>query len=335
MEGTMITCSILMPVYNGEKYLERALKSVINQTYKEYEVILLDDGSTDSSSKICDKYDKEYSFINVYHQKNAGAMKTREKLLEIANGKYIFWLDQDDYYDETLLQKAVDKFEKENADLVVWGNIVIEPDREIKINNIEDVGVEKWKESTAWGLYPSFLHYAATKELWSNIESRPRDLDLIEDVWFTPQIVQRAKRIISLGECLYYYDSTNTNSMMHTVTANNLARIGLAFYLAIQRNLIKHKGENSLPGVKHIEYVRKYLVNSYCINQLDFSLSNIQTQLIKKALKDLDNLYPQKKTKKFYFLQFCVIHGIDFYCRWYGRGRLKRFEKQSSHHSKM
>lgn len=114
----MGTCSILVPAYNVEKYLGRALDSIIYQTYKDLEIILIDDGSTDSTPQICDEYGEKYNFIHVYHQKNVGLSKTRVRLLEKATGKYIFWLDSDDYYDPSLLEKAVKVFESNDVDIV-------------------------------------------------------------------------------------------------------------------------------------------------------------------------------------------------------------------------
>lgn len=68
-ESMMAICSIVVPTYNGEKYLKRALDSALNQTYKDFEIILIDDGSTDSSPQICDEYGSKYDFIHVFHQK--------------------------------------------------------------------------------------------------------------------------------------------------------------------------------------------------------------------------------------------------------------------------
>lgn len=127
--------SVLMPTYNVEKYIKRALDSALNQTYQGFEIILIDDGSTDSTPRICDEYGEKYPFIHVRHQMNVGISKTRERLLEKARGEYIFWLDADDYFDFTLLEKAVEAFEKNDADIVVLGNV--------KLTNSGDKIIEK------------------------------------------------------------------------------------------------------------------------------------------------------------------------------------------------
>ena len=95
METALV--SIIVPVYNVEKYLKKCVDSIINQTYKKIEIILIDDGSTDNSSIICDYYSKIDSRINVVHKKNGGLSDARNRGLDIANGEYICFIDSDDY----------------------------------------------------------------------------------------------------------------------------------------------------------------------------------------------------------------------------------------------
>ena len=89
--------TVIVPVYNVEKYLTRCVDSIINQTYKNLEIILVDDGSTDSSPAICDNYAKKDSRINVIHKQNNGASSARNAALDIASGDYIGFVDSDDY----------------------------------------------------------------------------------------------------------------------------------------------------------------------------------------------------------------------------------------------
>ena len=98
--------SILVPVYNVEKYLKECIESVLKQTYTNYEVILINDGSTDNSGKICNDYAEKYSQIRVYHQENRGLMLARKQGILKASGKYCLFLDSDDYYAETLLEQV-------------------------------------------------------------------------------------------------------------------------------------------------------------------------------------------------------------------------------------
>ena len=109
--------SVVIPVYNVENYLGEALDSIINQTYKNIEVILVDDGSTDLSGKIADMYAKENSNFKVYHLSNQGVAKARNFGLKVSNGKYLFFLDPDDVVDEQLFELAISNMSKNDTDL--------------------------------------------------------------------------------------------------------------------------------------------------------------------------------------------------------------------------
>lgn len=112
--------SVLIPVYNVEKYLMQCLDSVVNQTYKHFEVIIIDDGSTDSSGRICDEYMLKDSRIKVYHQENQGALFSRCYGIKKSEGDYLLFLDSDDYWDEDLLETINDTINKYDCDLVLF-----------------------------------------------------------------------------------------------------------------------------------------------------------------------------------------------------------------------
>ena len=95
--------SIIVAVYNGEKYLRQCIKSIINQTYRNLEIIVIDDGSTDDSPNICDEWAKKDNRIKVIHQTNQGVSKSRNNALEIASGKYVSFIDQDDFVDNNYI----------------------------------------------------------------------------------------------------------------------------------------------------------------------------------------------------------------------------------------
>ena len=111
--------SIIIPVYNAEKYLNQCIDSIITQTYSDWELILVDDGSTDSSGIICDEYAKNDNRIKVVHKHNGGASSARNKGLDIAEGGYIAFIDADDYVEESYLSKFVENIGK--ADLLQGG----------------------------------------------------------------------------------------------------------------------------------------------------------------------------------------------------------------------
>ncbi|MBQ8146297.1 MAG: glycosyltransferase family 2 protein [Clostridia bacterium] len=116
-----IAVSVLVPVYNVENTLRRCVESILNQTFKDFEIILVNDGSTDNSGSICDEYAQSYSNIRVIHKKNEGLGPTRNIGIKEAKGDFIYHCDSDDWLKEDLLEKAYAKITATNSDVVVFG----------------------------------------------------------------------------------------------------------------------------------------------------------------------------------------------------------------------
>ncbi len=113
--------SIIVPVYNTEKYLPKCIESILAQTYTDYELILVDDGSSDRCPGICDEYADKNSRIRVIHKENGGQSSARNSGLSIAKGKFVMFMDSDDYYaQDHALQKLVQQQSEQDADLVCF-----------------------------------------------------------------------------------------------------------------------------------------------------------------------------------------------------------------------
>lgn len=115
--NTTHTISIIVPVFNCEKYLDRCLQSILNQTYKNIEIILVDDGSTDSSGRICDEYSKRDSRIRVFHKKNGGQSSARNVGLDNAKGEFIGFVDSDDWIEPDTMKYLVNLLIDNKADI--------------------------------------------------------------------------------------------------------------------------------------------------------------------------------------------------------------------------
>lgn len=113
--------SVIMPVYNVAEYLPKAIESVLNQSYNNFEFFLIDDGSTDNSGEICDEYAKRHSNIKVIHQKNSGAHRARNSALELASGDYVCFFDSDDYVDRNMLEDLLNVAIEYKSDLIISG----------------------------------------------------------------------------------------------------------------------------------------------------------------------------------------------------------------------
>lgn len=115
----MIKISVIMPVYNAEKFLKTAIQSVIKQSYKKIEIILVDDGSTDKSCKICDDYAKKDRRIKIIHQKNSGPSASRNTGIKNAKGEFIFFTDADDFLEEDALSLLIESADQHQAEIII------------------------------------------------------------------------------------------------------------------------------------------------------------------------------------------------------------------------
>lgn len=117
----MYKVSILIPVYNVEKYLSKCLESILIQTYKNIEIIIINDGTTDSSLDIAELYASNYDFIHVYSYENAGISTTRNRALEKATGDYYLFVDSDDYVNPHMIEKMINEAIRTHSEIVTCG----------------------------------------------------------------------------------------------------------------------------------------------------------------------------------------------------------------------
>jgi len=129
--------SIIVPVYKVEQYLKRCVNSLINQTEKDIEIILVDDGSPDKCPEICDQYEKMDARVHVLHKKNGGLSDARNEGIKVANGKYIIFVDSDDYIEEDACEKFAELI-MQPVDVIV-GDAIVE-NSEIKLDHANVLG---------------------------------------------------------------------------------------------------------------------------------------------------------------------------------------------------
>lgn len=216
--------SICIPVYNTAKYLDECLQSVLRQTEKDYEIVLVDDGSTDDSGWICDRYAAEYPNIRVIHKENEGLMMTRRRGFREAKGDYFLCLDSDDaFYSVDALEKVKRMIEEKNADLVIFEYLYAyeksagRPDKIISLFSHPNGYI--FEGETKKELYNKLLLGKDLNPIWIKAVSRSvLDLDtdyspwkeeLVgsqgEDLFQTLPILDHAKRVAYLKEPLYFY----------------------------------------------------------------------------------------------------------------------------------
>ena len=199
--------SIIIPVYNVEKYLERCLDSVLNQSYKNLEIILINDGSTDNSLDICLKYAKKDNRIKLINQNNSGISEVRNKGLEAAKGEYIAFVDSDDVIDKDMFKTLYNNLLKYDSDISSCNYKIfhnkINFDKEEYYNKIFSKE-ESLKDIISNGVLTNFLwNKLFKKELFNNIKF-PKNM-IYEDMYVMPKIIEKTTKIVYTNQILYGY----------------------------------------------------------------------------------------------------------------------------------
>lgn len=309
--------SVIVPVYNVERFLDKCIGTIVNQTYKDLEIILVDDGSTDSSGHICDIWGERDSRIKVIHKKNAGLGFARNTGLEAVSGEYVLYFDSDDYIALNMIETLYRKMVETESDTVFCGlTRVFEDGTETQVpaaydrtfvgdEVVDDVLLEmvgsrpQSKDDSA--LYMSVWHAIYSMDIIRahNIWFPSERQIMCEDIMYHIDYLKYAQKVTYIRDCLYYY-RVNPNSLTQIYDANRFARYKiLATALCDALKLF-------LPEEKYLERVQRRLlagargqiiavVNSAEKNKLQKISEICEDEWLQKILQDYPySLNPMK-----------------------------------------
>lgn len=199
--------SIIVPVYNVEKYLEKCLESIIKQTYLNLEILIIDDGSTDNSLSICNQYRDMDQRVCVIHKKNGGLSDARNVGIKNSTGKYICFVDSDDYIEKDYVKTMYQQIKKNKADICCCGKIIESPKKRYCVNSGSDFVVNS-KEALKFYLLKNEIDNSAVdklyrKELFEGIEFPVGRY--YEDIGTIYKVFLKADRIVHVKDPLYHY----------------------------------------------------------------------------------------------------------------------------------
>lgn len=322
--------SIIVPVYNVQEYITKCIESLINQTYKNIEIILVDDGSTDNSGNICDEYKKKDKRVIVVHKLNGGVGSARNKGLDSVRGEYIAFVDPDDYVDEKMIERMYTNINKENADISI-----------ISCCYVYDTKIEYPKKDNQYLVMDteeafikmnSFVYYGVglvdklfKRSLFNGL--RFPNINSGEDWYVIYKVFDKANKVVYDSKVMYYYRQ-RLSSLTHNKTVNfdclNASRqsieiISKKYPKAIKSAYTMYVTENIgvydkilLSKLKSqrkddIKELRKNVKNSY--TKMDFSI-----------------LPKSKKVQVYLFSKIPIIY--DFIFKMYYYQKSKRINKK-------
>lgn len=211
--------SILIPVYNVEAYIENCLETVFDQTYRNYEVVLVDDGSTDCSGQICDKYKEKYPDIcKVLHKENAGLISARREGIRLAESDYCIFVDSDDFVETTLLE-TVDNYisRHEDVDMLLYSYRYHRNGKRAERYPVAAMSGQLWEGTAKKAVYEKFITTTAFTSIWTKaiktsiLKEDPTDYtqyykyNMSEDILQALYPLTAAKKIMYIDDVLYNY----------------------------------------------------------------------------------------------------------------------------------
>jgi len=246
----MVKISIIVPVYNVEKYIQKCLESLINQTLKDIEIILVNDGSTDNSVEIINLYQKKDNRIILINQKNNGQGSARNKGLEIAQGTYISFVDSDDYIEINMLEKMYKLATKEKADICFCNQKRVNEKYQITGYDTLNINGKFGNISTNSNLL--LLNMGPCNKIYKNTFLKKNNLKFpitkllwYEDLPFVAETILNAKKICWTDDYLYNYLQRDNSTMNNTNIKKNLDIIS-SFDILNQNPNINRKFKNEL-----------------------------------------------------------------------------------------
>lgn len=228
MSETTPKISVIVPVYKAENYLHRCVDSLLAQTFQDFEILLVDDGSPDRSGEICDEYARKDNRVRVFHKENGGVSSARQCGMDNAVGEYTIHADPDDWVEPNMLEELYKKAKEEDADMVICD---FYEEREGKTIYVRQQPSSLEHETVLRELFQQ-LHGSCCNKLVRRVcYSRsgvkfPMELSFCEDLYVNACLVSKDVKIAYVNKAFYHYDQTvNAESLVHRPTAFILAQM--------------------------------------------------------------------------------------------------------------
>lgn len=259
-----ILISIVVPVYNADKYLDRCIQSIVNQSYKNLEIVLIDDGSEDSSPRICDEWSKKDNRIIVKHKKNGGASSARNLGIDVSNGSFIGFIDSDDYISQTMIEELADLLISSKKKISFCRIIRVFADgREIEITHrncqTEFDGEEAVKNLLYDAMDTSFCNKLFVKDLFQDIRFPEGEANEEYSLWIP--MLTKADGIVGCNSetATYYYRTTEGSVTSVRLTDKN--NIGIVYKnLEIIKKQIKELNLNCKAAYRYFAARNAYYI---------------------------------------------------------------------------
>ena len=299
--------SIIVPIYNVESYLERCIESILNQSFKEFELILVNDGSTDSCKDICNEYKKRDSRIVVVNKKNEGVSSARNLGLDLAKGEYIGFIDPDDFINKDMYKILFDTIQANNSDMVICDYYKVNEDDINKFRNLkcncENIKIKNLNNLES--IDNLFLTGEKFIFAWNKLYKRDLFSDLryeqgrrYEDEYLAHRILYKCKKVSVIEVKMYYYVQRKGSIVNSPFTVRKFDKV---YAIKDRVDFLREKNLTYLEDKAEKTFIDYFVWNYFVAYQ---RLENIESELkiLKKMFnrvffKSLDNKFISLKEK--------------------------------------
>lgn len=310
----MIKYSFIVPVYNTEKYLKKCLDSLVNQTYKNFEIIVVNDGSTDKSSNIISKYQKKYKNIIVIDKENEGLSMARNRGVQKSSGKYIIFVDSDDYVSNKLLEEVDKKID--DSDILRF-QIATEDEEYTKINEYHEEGFESMRGYDAFK-YLSSYHFV--EPAWCYVIRKNYYIEnkfsfkrgvYHEDFGLIPYVIYKARKVKSIDFIGYYYIQRNGSIMNNNDYKKTVKK---AFDMLEQYKTMRLFAKNINRKNNLDDYFLSYISNSVIVKARELKKDEKKVYINElKKLNVFDGVLVNTKIRR--FKKYLMKHNLNLYLK--------------------
>ena len=312
-----VLLTVVIPVYNVEKYLKRCVESVLVQEWHNYDILLVDDGSTDSSPQICDDYAKVYDFISVIHKKNGGLSEARNTGISHAKGDYVYFPDSDDWLEPQTFKELADVLESQEFDIVSFNREFVKGEEDTIVSDPLVTQVYEGKDAFVQMLKHSYITGFANDKIYKkslfidNNISFPKG-KYYEDLGTNYKLFLSAENVFATNQKYYHYLIDNPDSITQSWNEQKFSDM-FEFYKDIfYSDFVRSRLNQEELQTSQLYYVNGliHILASLYKSKLDKKYIDITNQVKQELLKhgvSLSQMKEQPNKLKYIFFRFKVL----------------------------
>ena len=293
--------TVVIPVYNVEKYLNRCLKSILVQEWKNYDIILVDDGSTDRSPQICDDYVKAYDFISVIHKENGGLSEARNTGLSQAKGEYVYFPDSDDWLEPDTFIALAEALESQKFDIISFNREFVKGEEDVIVSDSVETQVFDGKDAFVQMLKHSYITGFANDKVYRKSLFTDHNIQFpigkyYEDLGTNYKLFLSAKRVYATNQKYYHYLIDNPDSITQSWNEKKFRDMFEFYKEVFYSTFVRSQLNQEELQISQLYYVNglTHILSSLYKSKLDKKYIDITNEVKQELLKNNVSLSQMK-----------------------------------------